>query len=72
MALLYAPQTGTRTRRKLRAKIGDTVDQIDKAGDYLEREAERLSQEAKAAIVSTEASLGGVAGSVVKQAKFLV
>ncbi len=79
VALLYAPQTGTKTRRQLRNGIGDAGDYLEDAGDYLKSQAERLSQEAQAAIKRTrghvEDAVGAVtdgAGSALKQAKSLV
>jgi gas vesicle protein len=46
-ALLYAPATGTQTRKKLRRSIEDAGDMLEDAGDYLKDQAERLSKEAQ-------------------------
>ncbi len=50
IALLYAPQTGTVTRKKLKRNIDDAGDYLEDAGDYLKEQAERLSKEAHKAI----------------------
>jgi gas vesicle protein len=50
MALLYAPQSGVRTRRKLRKSMGDAGDYLQDAGDYLKSQAEHFSEEAQDAI----------------------
>jgi gas vesicle protein len=46
IALLYAPQTGKVTRKKLRGSIEDAGDYLEDAGDYLKDQAEKLSKEA--------------------------
>jgi gas vesicle protein len=54
IALLYAPQSGERTRKKLRkgveSAVGDASEHLKDAGDYLKAQAERLSDEAQSAI----------------------
>lgn len=50
VALLYAPQSGVRTRRKLRRSVGEAGDYLQDAGDYLKSQAEHLSEEAQDAI----------------------
>lgn len=50
IALLYAPQSGEKTRRKLRAGVEDAGDYLQDAGDYLKSQAERFSDEAQDAI----------------------
>ncbi len=79
VALLYAPQTGLRTRRKLRNQIGDAGDYLEDAGNYLKVQAERLSQEAQVAIGRSRGYVEDVvdnasdlASSAVKQVKSLV
>ena len=79
VALLYAPQTGIRTRRQLRNGLGDAGDYLEDAGDYLKSQAERLSQEAQAVMKRTKDhvedavdSVSDVANSALKQAKSLV
>jgi gas vesicle protein len=50
VALLYAPQSGVRTRKQLRKGIGDAGDYLQDAGDYLKSQADRFSDEAEEAI----------------------
>jgi len=47
VALLYAPQSGTQTRKKLRRGIEDAGEALEDAGDYLRDQAEYLSREAQ-------------------------
>jgi gas vesicle protein len=46
-ALLYAPQTGAATRKKLRRGLEDIGDALEEAGEYLQDQAERLSKESQ-------------------------
>jgi gas vesicle protein len=82
VALLYAPQSGVATRKKLRSGIEDAQDSLEEAGDYLKEQAERLSKEAQKVLKTTREYandtvdsagdfLAGAAKSV-KQAKSLV
>lgn len=48
VALLYAPQSGAKTRKKLKRGINDAGEYLNDAGDYLKDQAERLSHEAQA------------------------
>lgn len=54
IALLYAPNSGDRTRKKLRKGVENAVedasDYLKDAGDYLKTQAERFSDEAQTAI----------------------
>lgn len=50
VALLYAPQSGARTRRKLRKGVEEASDYLQDAGDYLKSQAERFGDEAQEAI----------------------
>jgi gas vesicle protein len=54
IALLYAPQTGVRTRKQLRRGVADAGDYLEDAGDYLKAQAERFSEEAQKAIKRTK------------------
>ena len=49
VALLYAPQSGEETRKKLGQAYDDAGDYVEEAGDYLKDQTERLSKEANAA-----------------------
>lgn len=46
-ALLYAPQSGAKTRKQLKRGIADAGDALEEAGDYLKKQAEYLSKEAQ-------------------------
>ena len=54
IALLYAPQSGVVTRKKLKSVIEDASDYLEDAGDYLKEQAEKLSKEAHKAIKTTK------------------
>jgi gas vesicle protein len=47
VALLYAPQSGAKTRRQLRNGINDGVDYLEDAAVFLKDQAESLSKEAQ-------------------------
>ena len=46
-ALLYAPQTGSATRRKLKRGLDDLGDSLEDASTYLKEQAETLGKEAE-------------------------
>jgi gas vesicle protein len=46
-ALLYAPQSGVKTRKQLKRGLADAGDALEEAGDYLKKQAEYLSKEAQ-------------------------
>jgi gas vesicle protein len=46
-ALLYAPQSGNVTRKKLKRGLDDLSENLEDAGDYLKDQAERLGKEAQ-------------------------
>lgn len=56
-ALLYAPQTGRSTRRKVRHSMDDLGDSLLEAADYLKDQAERLSKEANKLVNSGKGPL---------------
>jgi gas vesicle protein len=79
IALLYAPQTGSRTRKQLRKGLGDAGDYLEDAADYLRDQAERLSNEAQKAVGRAKGRVGGAidhasdaVSHVVKSAQSLV
>jgi gas vesicle protein len=53
-ALLYAPQTGVKTRKQLRRSMNEAADYLEDASDYLKEQAEKLSTEAQKAISQTK------------------
>lgn len=79
VALLYAPQSGVRTRRQLRKGVADAGDYLEDAGDYLREQAERLTQEAQKVAKRTRKQVESVVdqasdavADAVKSAKALV
>jgi gas vesicle protein len=79
IALLYAPQTGIKTRKQLRRGVEDAGDYLEDAGNYLKEQAERLSDEAQKAIKRTRGQVeyavdraGDVVHNAVKSAQALV
>jgi len=76
VALLYAPQSGVSTRKKLRRSVEDLGESLEDAADYLKDQAEKLSKEAQKLVeAGIEAGrdrfddVVDVAGGVVKSAK---
>jgi len=53
VALLYAPESGVRTRKRIRRGIGDGVDCLEDAAEYLKEQAESLSKQAQATLKQT-------------------
>ncbi len=79
VALLYAPQSGIKTRKQLRKGVEDAGDYLEDAGDYLKAQAERFSNEAEKALKRTREQVesavdkaGDVVSSAVKSAQSLV
>jgi gas vesicle protein len=79
IALLYAPQTGVKTRKQLRKGVEDASDYLEDAANYLKEQAERLSKEAEKAVKRTRSQVesavdkaGDVVQSAVKSAQSLV
>ena len=64
VALLYAPQSGVKTRRQLRKGIDDGVDYLEDAAEYLKEQAESLSKEAQKAIKRTRGQVEDVVEKV--------
>jgi gas vesicle protein len=46
-ALLYAPQSGDKTRKKIKRGFEDLTDTLQDSADYLKSQAERLGKEAQ-------------------------
>lgn len=46
-ALLYAPQSGASTRKKIRRSIEDLGDTLEDSAEYLKSQADKLSKEAQ-------------------------
>jgi gas vesicle protein len=58
VALLYAPESGAKTRKRIGRSIDDGVDYLEDAADYLRDQAESLSKQAKATINKTRGQVG--------------
>ena len=63
IALLFAPQSGVKTRKQIGKGIDDASDYLEEAGDYLKGQAERLSVETQKAMKQTAAKASSLAGS---------
>jgi gas vesicle protein len=79
IALLYAPQTGVKTRKQLRKGVEDAGDYLEDAANYLKEQAERLSKETEKAMKRTRSQVergvdraSDVVQSAVKSAQSLV
>ena len=64
VALLYAPQSGERTRRQLKKNIDEGVDYLEDAADYLREQADYLSKEAQKTIKRTKGQVEDVVDKV--------
>ena len=53
VALLYAPESGVKTRKRIGRKIEDGVDTLEDAAEYLKEQAESLSKQAQATLKQT-------------------
>jgi gas vesicle protein len=65
VALLYAPQTGVKTRKQLRRSIDEAADYLEDAGDYLKEQAEKLSSEAQKTIKQTKGKVNDLVDEAV-------
>lgn len=79
LALLYAPQSGVRTRRRLRRSVNNAGDYLLDAGDYLKVQAEHFANEAQKAIKHTRNQVdsvvdraGDMVADTVKSARALI
>jgi gas vesicle protein len=57
IALLYAPQSGAATRKKIRRSAEDAGDYIEDTTAYLKEQAERLSTEAQKLVEKARGSV---------------
>jgi gas vesicle protein len=64
VALLYAPQSGVKTRRQLKRNIDDGVDYLEDAAGYLREQAEYLSREAQKTIKRAKGQVEDVVDKV--------
>ena len=59
-ALLYAPQTGEKTRKQLRRGLEDLGDTLEDSAEYLKKQAETLGKEAQKLIEYSKDKLDDV------------
>ena len=67
-ALIYAPQTGEKTRKQLKRNLQDATDYIKDASDDLSKQATRVYKQTKDAagdVASRVSSAAGTVGSAV-------
>jgi gas vesicle protein len=64
VALLYAPQSGVRTRRQLKKNFDEGVDYLEDAAGYLREQADYLSKEAQKTIKRTKGQVEDVVDKV--------
>jgi len=60
VALLYAPASGVRTRKRIGRSIDQGVDSLNDAAEYLKEQAENLSKQAQATIKRTRGKVEDV------------
>ena len=72
VALLYAPQSGDRTRRQLRRNLNDGVDYLEDAAAYLKEQTEILTKEAQKAMQKTIKRTKGQVDDIVDKASTVV
>ena len=59
-ALLFAPQSGASTRRKMKRSLEDLGDNLGEAAEYVKQQADRLSKEAQKLVDSGKGQLDDV------------
>lgn len=60
VALLYAPQSGEKTRRQLRRSLEDAGDYLEDAGDFIKDRTERLGDQAERMMRKTRSQVEDV------------
>ena len=79
VALLFAPQSGAATRKKIKRGAEDAGDYLEDTAEYLKEQAEKLAAEAQALVKKASASVndsidqaGDLLADAVKSAQNLV
>jgi gas vesicle protein len=72
IALLYAPQSGVKTRKQLRRGIDDAGDYLEDAGDYLKEQAEKLSGEAHKVVTQAKSKVNDLVDEAVDRSSGVV
>jgi len=60
VALLYAPASGVRTRKRIGRSFDESIDTLNDAADYLKDQAENLSKQAQATLKQTRSKVEDV------------
>ena len=60
VALLYAPASGVRTRKRIGRSFDESIDTLNDAADYLKDQAENLSKQAQATLKQTRGKVEDV------------
>ncbi len=68
-ALLFAPQSGSSTRRKMKRSLNELGDNLGDAADYVREQAERLSKEAQKLVDNGKSQLDDVLEAAQEYAK---
>jgi len=79
IALLYAPQSGAQTRKKIKRSAEDASEYLEDAANYLKKQADHLSAEAEKIVKKTKGQVeyaidqaGDIVTGAVKTASRLV
>ncbi len=75
IALLYAPQSGVATRKKIKRSAQDASDYLEDTAGYLKEQAEYLASEAQKLVENTKSAVeqaGGIVSGAIKTAQKLV
>ena len=64
VALLYAPDSGVKTRKRIGRSLEDGVETLEDAAEYLREQAESLSKQAKSTLKRTRNQMGDAVESV--------
>jgi len=60
VALLYAPASGARTRKRIGRSFDESIDTLNDAAGYLKDQAENLSKQAQATLKQTRGKVEDV------------
>jgi gas vesicle protein len=79
LALLYAPQSGVATRKKLKRSAEDATDYLEDTADYLKEQAEYFAKEAEKLVKTAKGTVndavdqaGGLVAGALKSVQNLV
>jgi len=72
VALLYAPESGVRTRKRIGRSIDQGVDSLNDAAEYLREQAETLSKQAQDTLKRTRGKVEDVLEDVAAKASSAV